>query len=77
MSVLRVYRCNGGKLTGADMKPKETQESYREYADRFMNEQIQGTLDWSIFEPEIPVMDGNSGTQVLMRYYGTNHGLIN
>lgn len=77
MSVLRVYRCNGGKLTGADRKPKETQESYREYADRFMNEQIQGTLDWSIFEPEIPVMDGNSGTQVLMRYYGTNRGLIN
>ena len=25
----------------------------------------------------VPVMDGNSGTQVLMRYYGTNHSLIN
>lgn len=76
MSKLRVYRCNGGKLTGKDMKPGEDQECYREYAERFLKEQLQGALDWSIFEPARPIMDGSYGTQVLMRYYGTDIGMV-
>ena len=62
LSKLRVYRCNGGKLTGKDIKPKEMQERYLEYADRFIREQITGEYDWSIFEPELPIMDDNSVT---------------
>ena len=76
MSKLRVYRCNGGKLTGKDMKLQEDQECYREYAERFLKENLQGAIDWSIFEPARPIMDGSYGTQVLMRYYGTDIGMV-
>lgn len=76
MSKLRVYWCNGGKLTGRDMKPQEDQECYREYAERFLKENLQGAIDWSIFEPARPIMDGSYGTQVLMRYYGTDFGMV-
>ena len=75
LTKLRVYRCNGGKLTGKDLKPEVRHEQYREYTDVFINEQLKGANDWSIFEPEQPVMDGNSGTQQLLKWYGMNNGI--
>lgn len=76
LSKLRVYRCNGGELTGKDMKPKEHEETYGEYADRFIKEYVSGKNDWSIFEEKQPIMNGNSGTQMLIRSYGINHGIL-
>ena len=51
LSKLRVYNINGGKLTGEKIK-EQSKESYSEYADRFISDQIQKAEDWSIFEKE-------------------------
>ena len=51
-------------------------ERYCEYADRFIKENTEGAIDWSIFECERTVMDVNSGTQVLLKRYGTDHGIL-
>lgn len=75
LSKLRVYRCNGGKLTAEDLKRKQPKECYRKYADRFINENMRDTYDWTIFDSEPFIMNGNSGTQKLMKYYGANHGI--
>ena len=76
LSKLRVYLCNGERLSVEDMKPKGHKERYSEYADRFIKEGNKAAIDWSMFEPEIPIMDGNSGTQVLIKRYGTNGGIL-
>lgn len=76
LSKLRVYCCNGGRLTAEDLKVKSEKESYSEYADRFIEENIQGAYDWTLFNSEPFIMDGNSGTQKLMKHYGTNHGVV-
>ena len=70
-----MYNINGGKLTGKDLK-KEPEERYSEYADRFIKENIGEAIDWSIFEDEQTIMNGNSGTQVLLKRYGTDHGIL-
>ena len=75
LSKLRVYNINGGKLTGKDIKTS-CSETYSEYADRFIKESASVSMDWSIFENETFVMDGNSGTQTLLRYYGTDYGIL-
>ena len=75
LSKLRVYNINGGKLTGKDLK-KEPAERYSEYADRFIKENTGEAIDWSILEGEQAIMDVNSGTQVLLRRYGTDHGIL-
>ena len=75
LSKLRVYKINGGKLTGNDLKEEQV-ERYCEYADRFIKENTEGAIDWSIFEGDRAVMDENSGTQVLMKRYGTDHGIL-
>ena len=76
LSKLRVYCCNGGKLTAEDLKRKHEKESYSKYADRFINENIRDAYDWTIFDPEPFIMDGSSGTQTVMKYYGTDHGIV-
>ncbi|MGN0358687.1 MAG: ISLre2 family transposase [Lachnospiraceae bacterium] len=75
LSKLRVYNINGGKLTGKDLK-EEPAERYCEYADRFVKENTSGAIDWSIFEGDQTIMNGNSGTQVLLKRYGTDHGIL-
>ena len=75
LSKLRVYSLNGGKLTGRHLKAQRY-EKYSEYAERYITENVIGAVDWSMFEPEMAIMDGNSGTQSLMRGYGINHGII-
>ena len=75
LSKLRVYNINGGKLTGKDLK-EEIGERYCEYANRFIKEYAEGATDWSIFESEQATMDVSSGTQTLLRRYGTEHGIL-
>ena len=75
LSKLRVYCCNGGKLTAEDLKGKLKKESYSKYADKFINENIQGAYDWTIFDSEPFVMNPSSGTQTVIKYYGINHGV--
>lgn len=75
LSKLRVYCCNGGKLNAEDLKVKPEKESYSKYADRFITENIQEAYDWTIFDSEPFIADVNSGTQKLLKYYGTNHGI--
>lgn len=75
LSKLRVYCCNGGRLTAEDLKRMPEKESYSKYADRFINENIRNAYDWTIFDSEPFIMDGNSGTQTAMKYYGVDHGI--
>ena len=75
LSKLRVYCCNGGRLTAEDLKRMPEKESYSKYADRFINENIRDAYDWTIFDSEPFIMDGNSGTQTAMKYYGIDHGI--
>ena len=75
LSKLRVYNINGGKLTGEKIK-EQSKESYSEYADRFISDQIQKAEDWSIFEKENVIIDGPSGTQAIIRKYGREHGIL-
>ena len=72
LSKLRVYVKNGGKITKKifEEKDPDTDESYREYADRMLKEYLSETTDWSIFEAEPPVFDGAKGTQILIKGIG-------
>ncbi len=75
LSGLRVFLLNGGKLSREDLESsdngKEPQRiSYTEYADKIIQEACLGAVDWSIFDGEPLVMDGGSGTQMLIRHYG-------
>lgn len=69
---LRVYIKNGGRITNKDFKRnRKSNVSYKEYADKIIKENITGAIDWSIFEPEAPIFNGASGTQVLISTYGS------
>lgn len=57
-------------MTAADLKAKQKKERYSKYADRFINENIRDAYDWTIFDSESFIMNGNSGTQTAMKYYG-------
>ncbi len=76
LSKLRVYLKNGGRLTGKDMKPEARHERYGDYAEWFMREQSKGAKDWGIFEKDRYAMDASSGTQKLLKIYGTDHGVL-
>lgn len=67
----RIYLKNGGKLTKEIFTAAVTgRERYSEYADRLIREALSGELDFSMFEPELPVFDGASGTQIVLRGIG-------
>lgn len=67
---VRVYLKDGGKLTKEAFRQGEQTEKYREYADRLIEEHLKGAVDFSMFEPELPVFDGASGTQIALRGIG-------
>lgn len=68
---------NGGEITGRDFKAKR-EARYADYADQIIEESMRGAIDWSIFDGAPLVMDGASGTQILIRGYGRmHHRLIN
>lgn len=67
----RIYRKNGGEITKEHFrKDGEVRERYSEYADRLIEENIRGAVDFSIFEPVMPVFDGASGTQIAVSRLG-------
>jgi hypothetical protein len=68
---VRVYLKDGGKLTKtAFRRSEDRQEKYSEYADRLIEEHIKGAVDFSMFEPERPIFDGTSGTQIQIHGIG-------
>jgi hypothetical protein len=73
LTKLRIYCCNGGRLTGENIKQGIDYEKFSKYADRFINESIKGTYDWTIFNSESFIMDKASGTQIALKHFGTNH----
>lgn len=67
----RLYLKNGGTLTKEIFsEEKKQEERYSEYADRLISEVMGKTYDFSLFEPEMPVFDGASGTQMAIRGIG-------
>lgn len=75
LSKLGVYNINVGKLTGKELK-EEPSKHYFDYEDRFIIENTCGAIAWSIFEGEQAILDGNSGTQIMFRMYGVDHGIL-
>ena len=62
----RVFVRNGGTIT-KDVFRRKTEEKYADYADRFIEENMEGTFDYSIFGQERPIFDTGSGTQHMIR----------
>ena len=79
LSKQRVYIKNKGKIEASDFKKKEKNggDSYREYADRIIEEACRGAKDFSIFEKQGPIFDGASGTQMAIRHMGMNRNILN
>jgi hypothetical protein len=77
MACARVYRENGGELSSTDLRKEAAAgETYRQYAERISEEYLKGAFDFSIFEPELPIMDGASGTQLLLDKIGRPKSLL-
>lgn len=79
LSKQRVYIKNKGKIEASDFKKKDKSggDSYREYADRIIEEACRGAKDFSIFEKQEPIFDGASGTQMAIRHMGMNRNILN
>ena len=79
LSKQRVYIKNKGKIEASDFKKKEKSggDSYREYADRIIEEACRGAKDFSIFEKQGPIFDGASGTQMAIRHMGMRKDSLN
>ena len=79
LSKQRVYIKNKGKIEASDFKKKDKSggDSYREYADRIIEEACRGAKDFSIFEKQEPIFDGASGTQMAIRHMGMNRDILN
>jgi hypothetical protein len=80
LSDIRVYLINGGELKASDLQKKEPEnilrEKYAEYADRVIQHAEKELHDWSIFDGEPIVMDGASGTQMLIKSCGAVRELL-
>jgi len=61
--------------TGDGQDISEERERYSEYADRFIDEHLKGAVDFSIFETERPVFDGESGTQIWLDRFRGQYGV--
>ena len=75
LTKLRVYVKNGGRIKAEDFREHERNTTYREYADRVINEAMEGAIDWSIFDRRPFVFNGASGTQILLHEIGVENGL--
>lgn len=71
LTTQRVYIKNGGKITADHLKTKAQTITYKEYADKIIQESIADAIDWSIFEKENPIFDKNSGTQFIINQLGS------
>ncbi|MGN1381580.1 MAG: hypothetical protein ACI4W2_02050 [Eubacterium sp.] len=66
-----------GQKIEAKERPENTQrEKYAEYADRVIQRAKEELHDWSIFDGEPIVMDGASGTQMLIKSCGAARELL-
>jgi hypothetical protein len=71
LSCARVHVFNGEKITRENFGFKsEKKETYAEYMQKALKEYLEGSFDWSIFEKERPIFDGNSGTMRMLHPYG-------
>ena len=77
LAKVRVSVKNGRPIGGEDFKQREQNKNYATYADKVIEEHLKGARDWSLFEPEAPILNGASGTQVLIRSMSVNNGLLN
>lgn len=79
LSKQRVYIKNKGKIEASDFKKKDKGggDSYRDYADRIIEEACLGAKDFSIFEKQYPIFDGASGTQMAIRHMGMSRNILN
>lgn len=69
--MIRLYLKNGGELVKEHFqKGYEPREKYSDYADRLIEEHLKGAVDFSMFEPEHPIFDGASGTQIAIAGIG-------
>ncbi|MCR5175049.1 MAG: ISLre2 family transposase [Oscillospiraceae bacterium] len=69
LSKLRVYVLNGGQIA-AEAFRGETKETYSTYSQRMIEEVKTKKYDWSMYEREPKIFDGNSGTQREIRNLG-------
>ena len=73
----RIYRKDGRRIAKEHFrKGDEIKEKYSEYADRFIEENVKGAVDFSIFEAERPIFNGASGTQIKIRGIGMTRDLL-
>ena len=73
----RIYLKNGGRLTKTHFQTQNTDdEKYSEYADKFIEEHLEGAIDYSIFEPGHPTFDKASGTQIWISKLGKTTNLL-
>lgn len=75
LSKLRVYCKNGGKIKAEHLKKdRKGNESYKEYAKRYLEEQKKGiNTDWMNDLTERYVFDTTSGTQQAIKKLGRIH----
>ena len=73
----RIYLKNGGKLKKSHFQgQKADDEKYSDYADMFIEEHLQGAIDYSMFEPEHPTFNRASGTQIWISNLGKTTSLL-
>ena len=71
LTSLRIFCENGGSVDYTYMIDGKTEKhSYAELAEEYIAEAVNGSFDWSIFEHQPPIFDGNSGTQRLLSTIG-------
>ena len=70
LSKLRVYCINGGKVEASIFGEQENPTLFADYYEDYLCARIYEKLDWSIFEKQLPIFDGNSGTQRLIQMIG-------
>lgn len=69
LSKARIYVKNGGKIEGSDFR-SGTPKRYSTYVEEERRKLLEGKYDWSFYEPEQYIFDGNSGTQRAIRNLG-------
>lgn len=69
LSKARIYVKNGGKIQGSDFR-NNSPKRYSTYVEEERRKLMEGKYDWSFYENERYIFDGNSGTQRAIRKLG-------
>ncbi len=70
LSKARIYVKNGGKIEGSDFRSGNPKR-YSTYVEEERKKLLEEKYDWSFYEPEQYIFDGNSGTQRAIRKIGS------